>query len=389
MLVIVAGMDVRNYYFTEEHALFRESLRAFLDREVVPHIEAWEAAGELPRAIWHTMADMGYFGLGFDAAWGGSALDFFYGVVFIEEVTKCRSGGFGAAICLHPFIALEHIARQGSDDLKERYLRRGIAGELIGALAVTEPNAGSDVAGIATRATRQGDYYVVNGSKTFITNGVLSDFIITACKTGADERSISLLVIDRATPGVSATKLKKLGWHSSDTGEIHFEDVRVPVGNLLGEEGMGFYYIMQRFELERLVMAISGVAISEEALRLTMEYMHSREAFGRRIERFQVLRHRIAQLVAETEQARCFVYDVCRRVADGVPSLKACAMAKLLGTELSDKVITECLQCYGGYGYMEEYPMARLFRDSRIGTIGGGTSEIMREIIAKLMFDNG
>jgi alkylation response protein AidB-like acyl-CoA dehydrogenase len=368
-----------------EPELFRESLRDFLAQEILPHIDAWETAGEIPRWVWRKFGEMGYFGLNFPEAYGGQDLDFWYQVIFIEELSRCNSAGFAAAMIAHPILALTHINASGSDFLKEKYLISGINGELFGALAITEPGAGSDVANLQTKAVKQGDYYQIDGSKTFITNGVLSDFIVTAVKTenqmGAG--GISLIVVDRGTPGLSAQKLHKLGWHASDTGLIAFDEVRVPAEQLIGQAGMGFYYIMQRFALERLVMAISGVAAAEDALEYTLQYMAERQAFGRPINKFQVLRHRMAQLAAEISRAKVFNYTLAQAYNDGAYQVKECAMAKLLATQLSDKVMTECLQAFGGYGYMEDYKIARMFRDSRIGTIGGGSSEIMCEIIAK------
>lgn len=377
------------YPFTSDHELFRESLRQFLDREVMPYIDDWEAAGEIPRSLWKKMGDQGYFGLTFPEASGGLGLDFGFQVIFIEELSRCYSAGLGAAIVAHPVLALSHIAAAGSESLQQRYLVPGIVGEQFGCLAITEPGAGSDVANIQTKAVRQGDYYLVNGSKTFITNGVLSDFLVVAVKTAptAGAAGISLLVIDRDTPGVSAQKLRKLGWHASDTGEIAFADVRVPVENLIGEENAGFAYIMQRFALERLVMAIAAVAGADHALEYALRYLSERQAFGRPLNKFQELRHRVAQLSAELERARTFTYQECRYYQDGHYRVKDCAMAKWLTTELSDKVMYQCLQFFGGYGYMEDYRIARMFRDSRIGTIGGGTSEIMCEIIARMVID--
>ncbi len=382
-------MSTSNYpYFNDEHHLFRQSLREFLNQEVKPYLDEREAAERIPREIWPKFGEMGYFGLCFPEAYGGSGLDFWYQVIFIEEVSRCNSAGFGAAITAHPILALTHIAESGSEELKTRYLKPGIAGERFGGLAITEPFAGSDVAAIRTTAVQEGDTYVINGSKTFITNGVWSDFLVVACKTKPDAgaHGISLIVVDRNTPGLSAVNLKKLGWHASDTGEIAFDQVRAPAENLIGQPHMGFYYIMQRFALERLAMAVSAVAAAEDALEYTLQYMQERQAFGRPINKFQVLRHRIAQLAAEIERSRAFNYQLAAAFNDGAYQVKECAMAKLLSTELADKVMTECLQCFGGYGYMEEYKIARMFRDSRIGTIGGGTSEIMREIIAKSMW---
>ena len=373
--------------FTEEHQLFRRSLRDFLDREVVPHVDEWEEAGELPRSLWRLFGEMGYFGLQCPEAYGGSDLDFGYTVVFLEEVSRCYSAGFAAAITAHPILALAHLAAAGSEHLKDRYLRPGIAGEQFGGLAITEPGTGSNVAGIATRADRRGDHYLVHGAKTFITNGVRSDFLVVAVKTDpeAGAGGISLLVIDREADGLSARPLKKLGWHASDTAELNFDGVRVPVANRIGEENAGFYYIIQRCALERLAMAVSAVAGCDHALEYTLEYMAGREAFGRPINRFQVLRHRLAQLTSEVERARQFNYLLSRAYDEGQPLIKEAAMAKLLSTQLADRVMYECLQCFGGYGYMEDYKIARMFRDSRISRIFGGSNEIMKMLIARSM----
>jgi alkylation response protein AidB-like acyl-CoA dehydrogenase len=377
-------------YFTEEHNMFRQSLRDFLAKEVAPHIDEWEAKGEIPREIFARFGEMGYLGIALPESHGGLDLDYFYSVIFNEEMVRVNSGGFGAAIGAHASLALVHINAEGNEAQKQKYLVPGIKGELIGCLAISEPFGGSDVAGMRTTAVREGDHYIINGSKTFITNGVNSDFIVAAVKTNPDAKSggISMMVIDRNTPGVTATKLDKLGWRASDTGEIAFSDVKVPVGNLLGGENQGFYYIMQHFALERLMLAIGGMAMADYALEVTLKYMSEREAFGRKINRFQVLRHRIAQMASEVEMNRQFIYAIADRYQKGDYVVKEAAMAKLLGTQLSDKVVYDCLQMFGGYGFMEDYPLARMYRDSRLGTIGGGTSEIMCEIISKMMIDS-
>ncbi|WP_051295906.1 acyl-CoA dehydrogenase family protein [Eisenibacter elegans] len=379
------------YYFSEEHELFREGLRRFLAQEVHPHINAWEQAGEIPKDIWKKFGQMGYLGLNYPEAYGGSDADFFYTVAYIEELAWLNSGGFNAAAGVTPYMAGAHILAAASEALKQKYLPGSISGYLLGALAITEPVAGSDVSNIRTTAVREGDHYVVNGSKTFITNGYLCDYIVAAVKTKheAGAAGISLLLIDkRESDGVRANKLNKLGWHSSDTAEIFFDNVRVPVSNLIGEENQGFYYIMNKFQLERLIMAIGGVAAAEVALQTALKYMAEREAFGRPINKFQALRHRIADLYAELESTRYFVYHVARLHNDGHYDVKLASIAKLKGTELADRATYECLQYFGGYGFMEDYPLARMFRDSRIGTIGGGSSEIMREIIAKTLIDS-
>ncbi len=381
--------EIKAYYFTEEHELFRETFRAFLEKEVRPHVDEWEEAGQLPRELFQKFGEMGFFGLGFAEKYGGSDLDIMYQVVFDEEIARMNSGGLAASIGAHPILAMNHIHAEGSEEQKQKYLIPGIKGEIVGCLAITEPFGGSDVQAIRTTAVRDGDEWVLNGSKTFITNGVLSDFLVVAAKTNPDKKAkgISMFIVDRDTPGLSATNLKKLGWHASDTGEIAFDDVRIPAENLLGAEDHGFFYIMQHFVTERLAMANGGVATASYAIECALQYMNEREAFGRKINRFQVLRHRIAQMSAEIEMNRTFVYSLYRRYSDGDYIVKEASMAKLLATQLADSVVTQCLQMYGGYGFMEEYPLARLYRDSRLGQIGGGTSEIMCEIISKMLID--
>ncbi|MCH2022765.1 MAG: acyl-CoA dehydrogenase family protein [Saprospiraceae bacterium] len=376
--------------YNEEHQLFRQSVKDFLKKEAMPYIDDWEKAGEIPRTIWKKFGDMGFLGVNIPEKYGGSGLDFGYQSILVEETSKCYSGGFSAAIIGHISLAMVYLERFGSEYIKERYLPKSCSGEWFGCLGVTEPFAGSDVAGIKTTAVADGDDYILNGSKTFITNGVLSDFLIIAAKTNPEMKSagISLFVLDRSMPGISAHKLDKLGWHASDTAEISIQDVRVPAKNIIGEAGMGFYYIMQNFALERLILAIGAITACETAIAYTLKYMSERKAFGRPINKFQVLRHRMAQLASETTMLKSFNSTISVAFNQSKNVVKECAMAKLLCTELSDKVMTECLQCFGGYGYMEDYRMARMFRDSRLGTIGGGTSEIMRELISKMVIDD-
>lgn len=375
--------------FNENHELFRQSFRAFLDKEVRPYVDQWEKAGELPREIYRKFGKMGFFGMTLPEEYGGMGQDIMYNVIFDEEIGRINSGGFGASIGAHPLLAITHLNAEGNETQKQKYLIPSIAGEIVGALAITEPSGGSDVQAVRTTAIRDGDHFIVNGSKTFITNGVLSDFIITVVRTDPSMgvKGISLLIIDRNLSGVSATKLDKLGWRASDTGEISFVDVRVPVENLLGDEGRGFFYIMEHFVSERLSLAVGGYAKSDYALELTVKYLHERAAFGKKLKDFQVLRHRIAQMASEIEWNRQFVLSLYERYQAGEYIVKEASMAKLLATQLSDKVMTECLQMFGGYGYMEDYPLARMFRDSRLGQIGGGTSEIMCEIISKAMIE--
>ncbi len=376
--------------FTAEHQLFRKTFRDFLQKEVVPHLDDWEKDGEIPRDIYKKFGEMGFFGMTLPEKYGGSEQDVMYNVIFDEELGWINSGGFAASISAHPLLAIKHINSEGSDFIKDKYLEPCIQGEIVGCLAITEPNGGSDVQALKTTAKKEGDYFIVNGSKTFITNGVLSDFILALVKTDPEAKGsggMSILIIDRDSIGVSATKLEKLGWNASDTGEIAFEDVKVPVENLLGVENMGFYYIMEHFVSERLSLSVGGYAKSEYAISLTLKYMNEREAFGKKLKQFQVLRHRIAQMSAEIEMVKQFTYSLFKRYQEGEYIVKEASMAKLISTQLSDRVMDQCLQIFGGYGYMEDYPMARMFRDSRLGRIGGGTSEIMCEIIAKMMIE--
>ncbi|MBK5210467.1 MAG: acyl-CoA dehydrogenase family protein [Flavobacteriaceae bacterium] len=380
---------MNSMYFTEEHQAFRKSFQDFLQKEVVPHIDKWEKTGTIERFIWKKFGEMGYLGLNAPEEFGGLGLDIFYTVIFLEELQKVNSGGFAAAIWAHVYLAMTHLEKEGSEALKNKYLTASIEGEKIGCLCITEPFGGSDVAAMRTTAVKKGDTYVINGSKTFITNGVYSDYLIVTAKTNpaARNKGISIFIMDRNTPGISATKLNKLGWRASDTAEIAFDNVVIPAENLMSEEGKGFQYLMNHFALERLVMGINAHARSEYALDYAIKYMAERHAFGKTIDQFQALRHKIADLASEVEMCKEFNYSIAKRLNEGQYIVKEASMSKLVSTKIADKVIYECLQFLGGYGYMEDYPMARLLRDSRLGPIGGGTSEILREIIAKIIID--
>jgi len=380
---------MNDLYFTEEHEFFRKSFRDFLQKEVVPHIEKWEKTGHIERFIWEKMGEMGYFGISYPEKYGGHDLDIFYLVIYLEEMQRINSGGFAAAMWVHPYLAMSHLNAEGTEEIKEKYLRPSITGELIGCLCISEPFAGSDVGGMRTTAVREGDEYIINGSKTFITNGVYSDYLVVSAKTHPElgSKGISMFVVDRDTPGVSATKLDKLGWRASDTGEIAFDNVRIPAGNLLGEEKMGFAYLMQHLALERMVMAINAHARSEWAIEYTIQYMKDRTAFGKSLDKFQALRHKVAEMASEVEMCKAFNYTTAYRLGKKEYVVKEASMAKLISTRVSDQVAYDCLQLLGGYGYIEEYPLARNLRDSRLGPIGGGTSEILKEIIAKMVID--
>lgn len=380
---------MQSMYFTEEHHLFRESFKNFLQKEVVPHIDKWEAAGTIERFIWEKFGEMGYFGLATAESDGGMGLDLFYTVILLEELQKINSGGFAAAIWAHVYLAMTHLNKNGSDFQRKAYLTPSVKGEKIGCLGVTEPFGGSDVAGMRTTAVKKGGTYIINGSKTFITNGVYGDYIILAAKTdpSAGNKGISIFIVDLNSEGVSSSKLNKLGWRASDTAELAFDNVVVPAVNLMGSEGKGFSFIMEAFAMERLIMGINAHARAEYALEYALQYMSEREAFGKTIDQYQALRHRFVDLHADMDMCKQYNYSVVYKMDNGEYVVREASIAKLKSTAMADEVVYQCLQFLGGYGYIEDYPMARLLRDSRLGPIGGGTSEILREIIAKIIID--
>jgi alkylation response protein AidB-like acyl-CoA dehydrogenase len=380
---------LHSVYLTEEHTLFRQAVRTFVESQFAPHAEAWEAQRRIPREAWLAMGDMGFLGLLHPPELGGGGADIFFALIFLEEMARSRMGGLSAAVAVQQFIAPGALAHHGSSAQRDKYLRASITGHAVGALCISEPDTGSDVAAIRTTAVREGDGWLINGAKTWITNGVYGDFHVVACKTDRDAgaRGISLIVVDADTPGVSASKLNKMGWHASDTAEVVFERVWVPGENLIGEENRGFGYIMETFALERLVTAATALGGCDLALEDTLRYMNEREAFGRSLNQFQALRHRVADLFVEVEATRQLVYHTGWLHQQGFPAVTESSMAKLKATELQKRVSDECLQFFGGYGYVEEYPMARFYRDARVGTIVAGTTEIMREIIARAVMD--
>ena len=380
---------MHSVYLTEEHTLFRQAVRTFVESQFAPHAEAWEAQRRIPREAWLAMGDMGFLGLLHPPELGGGGADIFFALIFLEEMARSRMGGLSAAVAVQQFIAPGALAHHGSSAQRDKYLRASITGHAVGALCISEPDTGSDVAAIRTTAVREGDGWLINGAKTWITNGVYGDFHVVACKTDRDAgaRGISLIVVDADTPGVSASKLNKMGWHASDTAEVVFERVWVPGENLIGEENRGFGYIMETFALERLVTAATALGGCDLALEDTLRYMNEREAFGRSLNQFQALRHRVADLFVEVEATRQLVYHTGWLHQQGFPAVTESSMAKLKATELQKRVSDECLQFFGGYGYVEEYPMARFYRDARVGTIVAGTTEIMREIIARAVMD--
>jgi alkylation response protein AidB-like acyl-CoA dehydrogenase/putative sterol carrier protein len=383
---------MRSIYFTDDHETFRRTVRRFMAEEVAPRAADWERERRIPREVFRRMGDLGFLGILYPEEYGGTAADIFYAVAFLEELPRSLMGGFCAAVSVQQFMAVRHIFESGSDDLKMRYLVPSVEGRKVGALAITEPDAGSDVASIRTGAHREGDHFVVNGAKTFITNGGEGDFFTLAVRTGElgdGAAGISLLVVDADTPGVRvARRLDKMGWHCSDTAELAFEDVRVPASNLVGELNSGFYQIMEAFALERICGAAIAVGSADIALDVTRKYMSERTAFGKPLKRFQALAHKLADLAAEVEAARQLTYHAAWLAGQGDKAVLESSMAKLVATELGKRVADECLQMFGGYGFMEEYPMARFYRDARAATIAAGTSEIMREIISRLTWED-
>jgi acyl-CoA dehydrogenase len=375
--------------FGEEHEELRRTVARFVAAEVAPHVDEWERAEEFPSDLYRLCAELGFLGLKFPERYGGQGGDHLHDAVWVEELARSGgSGGVAAGLNAHASIALPPIFNFGTEEQHQRWLVPGIAGEKIGALGITEPGAGSDVAAITTTACKVDGGYVVNGSKTFITNGVRADFLVCACKTteAGGHNGISFLVLEREMPGYEVTrKLEKLGWHSSDTAELSFTDVEVPAANLLGEENGGFRLIMANFAWERLLMAIGAVGAMQRLLTIAVAYAKDREAFGRPIGKFQAIRHQIAEMATKAEVSRALTYDALRLFHSGQPCIPEVAMAKLLTQRSTLEIADQTLQIHGGYGYTREYGIERAVRDARLGPIGGGTDEVMKEIIGKTM----
>ncbi|MDW3850698.1 acyl-CoA dehydrogenase family protein [Micromonospora sp. BRA006-A] len=372
---------------TPERRQLRELTRSFVTREVLPHLSDWERAGEVPRSLHETAAKIGLLGIGFPEAVGGSGGDLLDSMIVTEEIIRSGgSSGLVAALFTHG-IALPHMVETQDEGLIDRYVRPALAGTMIGALAITEPDGGSDVAGIRTCAVRDGDHYVVNGAKTYITSGVRADFVTTAvCTEFPGSDSVSLLVIDKGTPGFTVgRRLEKLGWHCSDTAELSFVDVRVPVTNRVGPEDTGFLAIMQQFANERLSLATQAYATAQRCVDLAVQWCRDRQTFGRPLVGRQVVRHKLAEMHSRTDAARAYVHDVAERVAAGQPVVTEVAMAKNVAVATCDWVVDAALQLHGGFGYMRDAEVERHYRDARLLGIGGGTTEIMNEIIAKGM----
>jgi acyl-CoA dehydrogenase len=373
--------------FGEEHEELRESVRRFVSKEIAPNVEEWEEAREFPRELFNRCGELGFLGLKFETEYGGQGGDYVHDAVWVEELSRSgASGGVSAGIGAHAEIAMPPIWKFGTAEQKERWLVPGIKGELVGALGITEPGAGSDVASLNTMARKVNGGYVVNGGKTFITNGVRADFLVTAVKT-TDEgghHGISFLVLEREMPGYEVVnKLEKMGWHSSDTGELSFTDVEVPEENLLGQRNEGFKLIMANFQWERLTMALGSVGGMQRVFEQTLAYAKEREAFGRSIGRFQAIRHKFAEMATKIEVSRALTYACLRKFAAGEDATREVTQAKLLTQRAMCDVADEAIQIHGGYGYMREYGVERAYRDARLGPIGGGTDEVMKEILGK------
>ena len=375
--------------FGEEHEELRQTVARFVQKEIAPNVDEWEEAREFPRELFARCAELGFLGLKFPEELGGQGGTHLHDAVWVEELARSGgSGGVAAGLNAHTSIAMPPIFKFGTEEQKQRWLPAGIAGEKVGALGITEPGAGSDVASLATTAVRRGDTYVVNGAKTFITNGVRADFLVCACKTSeaGGHGGISFLVLEREMPGYEVSrKLEKMGWHSSDTGEISFSDVEVPAENLLGEENGGFRLIMANFAWERLLMAIGAVGAMQKLIDTTVAYASEREAFGRPIGKFQAIRHQVAEMATLAETCRALTYNALRLFHEGQDCIQEVSMAKLLTQRAVLDIADQSLQIHGGYGYMREYGVERAVRDARLGPIGGGTDEIMKEIIGKTM----
>ena len=372
--------------FTDEHEDLREAIRRFVERELRPHAQEWEDARWFPNDVFARMAELGYLGLKYPEEYGGQGGDYVHDAVLSEELPRAGSGGLSAGIGAHIGIATPPIWRFGTEEQKRRFLAPAIRGEKIAALGITEPDAGSDVAGLRTSARRVDGGWVVNGSKTFITNGVRADYVVTAVKTTEEggHQGLSFLVIEREMEGYSVSrKLEKMGWHASDTAELAFEDVFVPEQNLLGEENRGFYLIVANFQWERLLMALGAVGSMDAVIERTAAFMREREAFGRPIGKFQALRHKLAEMAVKLEASRSLTYHALRLFAAGEDATREVTEAKLLTQRAAFEVADDALQIHGGAGYMKEYELERVARDTRLGPIGGGTDEIMKEILGK------
>ncbi len=374
--------------FGPDHQVFRDAFRTFVEREIKPFHRDWEKEGIVPRELWSKAGEQGYLCPWLPEEYGGSDVDFSYAAIIIEELS--RAGASGAAFNLHSDVVVPYIYHCGNDEQKKRYLPGCASGEIVTAISMTEPNTGSDLAAIQTTATLEGDHYLLNGQKTFVSNGHLSDLVIVVAKTDVNadppHAGVSLLLVESSFPGFKRGKrLEKIGMKAQDTTELYFEDCKVPAANLLGHEGAGFYYLMQQLAQERLVVAVAAVAAARSVLDMTLEYVRERKAFGKPIGRFQNTRFALAEIATEIELGEAFVDRVMEEHIAGESLAKEASMAKYWTTEMLKRNTDRCLQFFGGYGYMAEYPIAQAYLDARVQTIYAGTTEIMKEIISRNM----
>ena len=385
-----AARDTRpNPYFNADHAMLRDSLRRFIAERVLPHADAWEEKGMVPRAVLREMGALGFLGIRYPEAYGGSALDTLSTVVLAEELGRSTYGGFAVTVLVHTDMASPHLHHAGSAAQLEKYLPAVIRGETIAAVAMTEPDAGSDLAGMRTTARRDGDQWVLNGAKTYITNGVHADIYMVAAKTGAAgtrNHQVSMFIVDKDTPGFAVARpLKKHGWLCSDTAELAFDNCRIPAANLLGEEHKGFYALMKNLQNERIVLGAQAMGEASRAIELTLDWVTQRRAFGGTLWDKQAIRHRLAMLAARVAAVQALIYNTAWRDAQGQTVTKEVSMIKALAGELVNEVMYDCLQFHGGFGYIRESAIERMARDARVQSIGGGATEVMLEEVAKRM----
>jgi acyl-CoA dehydrogenase len=378
-------MDIIPY--AEEHKIFRQSIRKFFEKEVIPYVDEWEEAGIVPRSVWKKMGDQGFLCTSVPEEYGGLGADFLYSVIGIEELVRTRHAGLAAP--LHSDVVVPYITAFASEEIKHKYLSGCISGDIITSIAMTEPNAGSDLASMRTTAVEDGDHVIINGQKTFISNGINSDLVVLAArdpKATDPHQAIDLYLVEAGTPGFEkGRKLKKIGWHSQDTAELFFNDCRVPKANRLGFKGSGFLMMMDKLQQERLVVAVMAVPAAEAMLDMTIRYCQERTAFGRPISKFQNTQFKLVEMATEVKLGRTFVDKLVMDHVEGKSIVVEVSMAKYWTTEMATRVADTCLQLHGGYGYCEEYPIARAWRDIRVSQIFAGTNEIMKGIAAKFM----
>jgi len=378
-------MDIIQY--SDEHRIFRQMLRKFLEREVIPHVEEWEEAGIVPRSAWKKMGEQGFLCTAVPEEYGGAGGDFLYSVTVSEEIVKTNHGGLAAP--LHSDVVVPYIVTFGSEEHKKKYLPGCVSGDIITAIAMTEPNTGSDLAAIKTTAVEQGDQVVINGQKTFISNGINCDLLVLAARDPAVDnphRAVDLYLVEAGTPGFEkGRKLKKVGWHSQDTAELYFTDCRIPVANRLGAKGSGFINLMLKLQQERIMCCIGAVAAAEYMLEITIQYCKERKAFGKPLSKFQNTQFEIVEMAADVKLGRTFLDKLIADHMEGKEIVVDVSMAKFWTTDMASRVADRCLQLHGGYGYCEEYPIARAWRDIRVTRIFAGTNEIMKTIAARFM----